>query len=137
MATDWRSIGSADDRDRISSAIADERRRLVLAVLAGAETPVSLGDLASRVARREVDQWGGRSDRRADAVHVELYHKDVPKLADIGLVDWDRDRDAVRPGPVFQDALLLVDALAAIEGDAPATPDGSAGPSEARDHRRG
>lgn len=102
----------ADSDDRMWQALADERRRLVLAVLAEATPPIALGDLAGLVARREADRRGGLVDDRVEAIHVSLYHRDVPKLAAADLVDWNRDGDLVRPGTNFQDVLRQIETIA-------------------------
>lgn len=116
MATDWWTVGSTDDGDRVSRVLADERRRLVLSVVAGAETPIALECLASLVARREADWGRAQADYLVDQVHLALYHRDVPKLADAGVIDWDRTRDVVSPGPGFQEALPLAEAIAEAAG---------------------
>ena len=135
MVSDRQSGRSADGRDRISRALGDERRRLVLEVLDTAGTPVALCDLARLVARREADRGGGRVDDRVDADHVARYHKHVPKLDDVGLVDWDRDRDLVRPGRHFEDAIALVDAVFASPGGPPDERDRSTDRADASGHR--
>lgn len=116
MATDWQRVQRTDDGDLPSQVLANERRRLVLAVLAEASAPVALGDLASLVACREAGRGREGIDERTDTIHVALYHKDVPKLDDADLVDWDRDRDVVGPGPDFADGIAFVEAIADAEG---------------------
>lgn len=46
-----------------------------------------------------------------DELRTELYHADLPKLAQAGLIDWDRDRDRVAPGNRLDDIAPLVDAI--------------------------
>lgn len=86
---------------RLFDALADERRRVVLDCLAGADAPMAVEDLARQVAARR--RWGeepaGRSDPPADAVHrvhVSLHHAHLPKLDDAGLVEYDPDEQVVR-----------------------------------------
>lgn len=76
-------------RDRVHRALADARRRSVLRSLQSCgELP--LRDLAERVERSD----GPRTDaddrtERTERVRVDLYHRQVPVLADAGLVSYD------------------------------------------------
>lgn len=38
-----------------------------------------------------------------------MYHSHLPKLADYGLINWDRDTNRVRKGPNFEAAAELLD----------------------------
>lgn len=134
MVIDRRTDGNTDDVDRLARLLSDERRRLALAVLAEAGGPVSLGTLARLVARREMGREGGRVDDLATAVEISLYHRDVPKLDGVDLVDWDRERDVVRPGAALEDALPLVEAIAAARRDDRSTPDRRAESSDPGGH---
>lgn len=46
-------------------------------------------------------------DRRRE--RLRLYHVHLPKLAEAGLIEWDRDEDEVRPGRRFDEASRLHD----------------------------
>lgn len=52
---------------------------------------------------------------------IEFYHVHLPKLADYGFIDWDRDRGEVTKGPRFEDIepclLLLRDNADDLPGD--------------------
>jgi len=79
-------------------AIASERRRLALSVLADASTPIDARTVARRVADRE--GTGDVTTDRIREIHVSLHHIHLPALADVGLVAYDSERgivdDAVR-----------------------------------------
>lgn len=50
----------------------------------------------------------GTAGERGD---VALVHHHLPKLADRGLIHWDRDAHAVRPGPAFDELRPLLELL--------------------------
>ena len=86
--------------DRCFEALADERRRRVLAALCEADAPMSLTELAVELTQAET---GPRGDAGPDPEDrkVQLYHRHVPKLVDAGLVEFDRDRRTVALAPGF------------------------------------
>lgn len=53
-----------------------------------------------------------RFDEDRAAVVPALHHVHFPKLAELGLVEWDREEDAVRRGPRFPTVDRLFDSLA-------------------------
>lgn len=86
---------------RLFDALADERRRVVVDSLTEAAPPVAVRDLARRVAARErggTDDGPGVGHPPRDAVRrieVSLHHADLPKLDDVGLVEYDPDQQVV------------------------------------------
>lgn len=78
--------------DEYLDALAREpRRQVMLALLDRNEDDrVPVSDLLPRHA----DDSGSTA--------IELYHVHLPKLDDLGLVEWDRDRDLVGRGPDFE-----------------------------------
>jgi len=74
-------------------AIANERRRITLSVLADASTPIDARTVARRVAAREGTE-DVTTDRIED-VHVSLHHMHLPALADVGLAADDAERGIV------------------------------------------
>jgi hypothetical protein len=68
--------------------LADERRRLLLDILKARSGTLVLDDLAERVAARE----NGFDADDEDSVYrltVSLHHRDLPKLDDFGVIDYD------------------------------------------------
>lgn len=79
---------NVDDVSAAFSLLSSTRRRGVLyAVDRGDETAVE--ELADTIA-----SWQG-SDAEASSVRVSLVHTHLPKLADAGVVEYDRDRGTV------------------------------------------
>lgn len=77
--------------DRRLDLLAPRRRRDLLRVLDGREGHVGLDDLAATVARR--------GDASEDELRIILYQSDLPKLADAGVVDFDREARTVALSP--------------------------------------
>lgn len=69
--------------DRRLDLLKQRRRRDLLRVLEGRDGRVDLEDLATAVAKR--------GDAPADDLRILLYQSDLPKLADGGVVDFDRE----------------------------------------------
>lgn len=81
--------------DRLFDALADERRRYALASVVAGESPMSLSELAEAVAERD-DSAARDSEADRKRILIELHHTHVPALADVGFVDYDRERREVR-----------------------------------------
>ena len=85
-----------DDLDGLCSALADSRRRTVLAVLANQYHPLSTETLARDVAAREESTTEREvSQERVEAVLTSLVHVHLPLLNDTGLVGYDAETDTV------------------------------------------
>lgn len=90
------SAAEVDDEPSVSDcfeAIANTRRRCALVELAHGEG-VSVESLARRVA--------DRINVGAEQVHISLLNVHLPKLADLGLVAYDRGDDRVAAGPHYE-----------------------------------
>lgn len=51
---------------------------------------------------------------------VGLIHNHLPKLADAGFIDWDRERHVVTRGPRFHEVAPLIDLMVAHQDELPA-----------------
>lgn len=78
---------SESDRHRLLAA---ERRRVVLDVLAEESGPTTLFDLAGAVATRE-STTDVPDPATVDRVAVSLHHTHLPKMAALGVVEYDPD----------------------------------------------
>lgn len=103
------------------SILADPVRRYGLDYLDEQETPVSFDRLATRVAT-----WHTDSDPEAvdDATLTEmrtaLYHVHLPKLAEAGYIEWNKDTHTIRRGPNFDEIAPLLRLMAEHEDKLPA-----------------
>lgn len=78
------------DLDALFSALADERRRTILTVLADQYQPIATEALARDIAAREDDVTAREvSQERVDEVYTSLVHVHLPALSDAALVDYD------------------------------------------------
>lgn len=61
------------------------------------------------------------ADHAADDEHVEIeiHHRHLPKLAEKGFIDWDRDSNVVRRGPRFDEIAPLIELMAAHPDELP------------------
>ncbi|WP_232686894.1 DUF7344 domain-containing protein [Halobacterium zhouii] len=80
---------SDTERYRLLSA---KRRRIVCGVLADADGPVRFERLAEAVATREAAP-DGREE--ADDVAVALHHVHLPRLAEVGVIEYDPETKQV------------------------------------------
>jgi len=88
--------GSDEPTNALFDALAHRYRRFALAALSSRDEPMALADLAVDVAKRETGDTGEWvSKERAREIEISLYHVHVPKLEDVGLVEYDRDRNTV------------------------------------------
>lgn len=86
------------DLDDVLDVLSAERRRVVLSVLSDLETPLTLPDMADEVAVRENE--APITEIAADdvkSIYLELYHTHVPKLTEIGALDYHQETDMVTP----------------------------------------
>lgn len=91
---------STDDpelsQDVIFDVLSSSRRRYVLVYLSQREEPVQLPALAEEVAAWEmetpVEELTSQERKR---VYVSLYQTHIPKLEEVGLVDYDQDSGEV------------------------------------------
>lgn len=88
------------ERDRL---LADDRRRVVLAVLEDEQMPLSLREVTERVCEREsaasTDATGGPTCHATDgsAVEITLHHVHLPMLDEAGCLTYDPETKTVVP----------------------------------------
>ena len=80
---------SESERHLLLSA---ERRRIALSVLEDRADPMDLEALAAAVAARADDDGEDAVDRTM----IDLHHSHLPRMDDLGVVDYDRDSGEVR-----------------------------------------
>lgn len=85
-------------RDNVFDLLSNPRRRYILYYLRTHDGPIKLTDLADEVAAWEYDtDVEELSKQERKRVYVSLYQTHVPKLAEIGLVDYDASVGLIRP----------------------------------------
>jgi hypothetical protein len=104
MTPSTRSLGT----DELLRLVADRRRRTVLSHLRDQGTDdVAVAGQAAAVVANDRSGPGGDSYERA---LIELQHDHLPRLADAGVVGYDRERGTVRyrPHEGLEDLLWVV-----------------------------
>lgn len=89
------NLGAARDVDALFDVLCVGRRRFVLHYLTREAERVGLEELTERVAAWEHDADGEVPEELYRRVYTSLYQIHVPKLADHGLVEYDRHRDVL------------------------------------------
>ena len=83
-------------QDTVFDILSNSRRRYVLYYLRQESGPIQLTDLAEHVAAWEnetdIESMGEQERKR---VYVSLYQTHIPKLADTGLVEYDKEAGTV------------------------------------------
>jgi|GEM_PF-898819 len=88
--------------DEVFGILQNRRRRDVLRHLLEHTSEADLGSLAEQIAAREcgkpVSQLDSQERKR---VYIGLYQCHLPKLADVGVIDYNRPRGVIERGPTF------------------------------------
>lgn len=84
---------SIGDRGSIVPGLAEDRRQEVLAIVESENGPIAREDLVRELASAEVD--GEPSEPLLRDVTIQLHHRDLPRLEEAGLVEYDPDAGTV------------------------------------------
>ncbi|WP_353634844.1 hypothetical protein ABSL23_04295 [Halobacterium sp. NMX12-1] len=93
MADD--SDGTLPEAD-IHDVLRNDRRRMVIELLGDADEPVTARELSEAVAARETGEDPPPRDVR-QSVYISLQQTHLPKLSDLGIVEYDEQTKEVRP----------------------------------------
>jgi predicted transcriptional regulator len=89
--TDLSEFDAGGDRkDELFDVLSDQRRRVLLYSLQTSQMPVSVGELATKLATWEATR--SLSDRSSDdrtTVETSLVHTHLPKMAEAELIEYD------------------------------------------------
>jgi DNA-binding transcriptional ArsR family regulator len=92
-------------KDEVFEMLQNERRRRILRYLLEADDVMTIGELAERIAAVENDtSVAALNSTQRKRVYVALYQTHLPKMDDVGVIDYDRDRGRVQ---VAENADLL------------------------------
>ena len=81
--------------DSAFEVLADRHRRRVIRRLRAAGGTATLDQLIESV----VDEVDAAASQRPELVRVQLHHVHIPKLRDVGLVEWESGGQTVRYRP--------------------------------------
>ncbi len=119
VSTQNTETATADDEDDTPTEISkddlfhvlqNERRRRVLAYIIHNDGPFEMRTIAEQVAAWEHDTTVRQlmSDER-QRVYIALYQSHLPKLDDIGLIEYNQSRGAVEATPLLDGVSKYVD----------------------------
>lgn len=94
--------------DRMFTVLSDHHRRLLLLTLRQAET-VHETELTVR----------GAGDDAKEREQIRLTHNHLPKLADAGYIEWDRETGEISTGPEFEEIEPLLEMMETHADDLP------------------
>jgi predicted transcriptional regulator len=97
-------------RTEIHDVLRNDRRRLVLSRLREAEDPVSVRDLSEYIAGVEADEMPAPRNVR-QSVYVSLHQTHLPKLEELGVVDYDGDTKAVTLADAIDDVTVYMEVV--------------------------
>jgi len=86
------SLPEADIHD----VLRNDRRRMVIELLGDADEPVTARELSEAIAARETGEDPPPRDVR-QSVYISLQQTHLPKLAELGIVEYDEQTKEVRP----------------------------------------
>lgn len=96
-------IGRPPNTDHLSESelhelLSAEMRRVVLDIVVGSSGPVELDVLAAKVAARESEE-GVADEETRERVATLLHHTHLPKMAELGVVEYDVEATQVETCP--------------------------------------
>jgi hypothetical protein len=96
MGNSNRDPDSILELDEVFAALGHPRRRYLLYTLVNGSTEAPLPELAADIAAWELEKPASEvtaAERRT--VHISLYHSHIPKLASLGVVDYDEAENVI------------------------------------------
>jgi hypothetical protein len=80
----------------VHDVLRNDRRRMVIELLGDADDPVTARELSERIAVRETGEDPPPRNVR-QSVYISLQQTHLPKLEELGIVEYDEHTKAVRP----------------------------------------
>jgi len=100
-------------QDNVFDALSSKRSRYVLVALREADDPLDLRELVDTVAAWETDKPIDLvSEEHCKRVFTSLRHSQLPKLAMMGLVEYNDEESVVERGPYAEQADAYLDIAA-------------------------
>ncbi len=100
-------------QDNVFDALSSKRSRYVLVALREADDPLNLRELVDTVAAWETDKPIDLvSEEHCKRVFTSLRHSQLPKLAMMGLVEYDDEESVVSRGPYAEQTDAYLDIAA-------------------------
>jgi len=98
--------------DELFELLSSRRRRYVVHALQRAERHLDLGTLSERVAAWEWEQSAEEvSHDQRKSVYTSLQQHHLPKMAEAGVVEYDKDRGTVEPTETLEELRLYLEVV--------------------------
>ncbi|WP_224271126.1 DUF7344 domain-containing protein [Haloprofundus salinisoli] len=94
--------------DVVFDLLKNDRRRMVMALLAEEVESVTIGDIARTIAAAEAEETPA-PEKVYKSVYVSLQQTHLPKLAENGVIEYNQSTGTVAPGPNLEDVLVYVE----------------------------
>ncbi len=94
--------------DEWLDALANERRLILVKTLRSVETPIEKATVARHVAATETDRsFDAVGDEVVRTVLIALHHHHLPRLADLGIIDYSERTGTIEALHIHEDVNLL------------------------------
>lgn len=95
--------------DQLLKALSNQTRRHIVRSLAE-HNPNSGQDPA-------IEELDIATADEVEARETLLYHQHLPRLDEVGLIEWDEDTGVVTRGPRFEDSRPLIESIVELEDE--------------------
>lgn len=100
--------------DAVFETLANGHRRAALSCLLECNATIPVDDLVDRVAA-SVD--GDQSDDYRDQLRTQFYHSHLPKLSDLGVIEYRHVPEVVEPQPVIDEFEPFLEWASSLEAE--------------------
>lgn len=102
--------GAEPTEDDLFEVLSNRRRRFVVHALMREDAPTEIGEIAEQVAAWEYDtDMNQVSYDERKRVYTALQQSHLPKMDDVGVVEYDKNRGIVEPTDALEDVEIYMD----------------------------
>lgn len=81
--------------EAVGALLARPRRQDLVTIVAGRRDPLTLAELATALPEHSDGSWPGEGCADEPTLFSTLHHVDLPKLAEVGLIEYDPDEKTI------------------------------------------
>lgn len=81
--------------EAVAALLARPRRQYLVSIIAGQRHHLTLEELATELAEYGHASWATEQHEDEPTLRSMLYHVDLPRLAEVGLIEYDRDEKTI------------------------------------------
>lgn len=87
---------SALELDDVFEALGHSLRRYLVSTLVNGSNEATLSELSTKIASWELDKSENEvTDAERKSIYISLYHSHIPKLADLGVLDYEEQENII------------------------------------------